>query len=268
MILIVDKGKSPMTFISLGLAAILIASSLLRGTYYPVYQHTIFMLVAVLFIIAFTRWGLNGVGQGIGSITIWVVLLAVVSISSSLWSAAPILSVSNIFIYIAFALFQLLFSRTWQGTVYKHKPGVEFWLLGFAIMGALVSLTGIIGALLQIYPWSMAVDGVIVASSCLEYPNGLAIYALMALAPTLYLRSITAGHRERWFITGLATLQVGGILLAFSKTGLLFLAILTVYIFTRTRAGTIRLKHFVIAGGVLVVLASIILVGTVNSGGI
>ncbi|MDI6716190.1 MAG: O-antigen ligase family protein [Actinomycetota bacterium] len=249
------------------LVLVLAASSILRGAYYPIYQHIIFMLTVVLFI-AFLNGGLlNKEKVDSRFFIIWAGSLALVSMLSILWSSMPFNSISSSFIYIAYFLFLFVFSHVWQLLAFKQKTGIELWLLVFAIIGGVVSATGIIGFILQFYPWAMAVGGVVVAASCIEYPNGLAVYVLMTLGPTLYLRNITPKSRRR-LLTSLSIIQIAAILLSFSKTGFLFLIIIAGYMITRLHTRDYHANYLKIVSLLILIITVIFLAGVINSGGI
>lgn len=255
-----------MRLIRFGPPLIILASLLLRGTYYPIYQHIVFILAATLFLISLTNWRSLESRIRPGFIAVWTGLLALIAFLSNLWSIIPATSASSSFIYIAYALFSFLFLLSWEETGYKMGAArVKFWLIVMAIAGTLVSLSGIAGLILKFYPWAMVVDGMIMAASSLEYPNGLAVYVLMTLAPTLYLHSIVSGDK-RWIIKGLIAIQVLGILSSLSKTGFLFLAILASYMLVKHRSFVFHRRYLSLAGFSIAILLIALFIGITTIG--
>lgn len=249
----IDRKRSFAKTMVTGAAFIIVASALMRGTGYPVYEHGIFMLASILFAVTIMQWEAGRDGGGNRFILIWTGSLAVVAVASVAWSLEPILSISSAFIYIAYALFSFscfrigqIFEGAWSNTVLPM-------LLTVVFAGTIVALTGIIGYAATAYPWAMVVDGMLMASSSLEYPNGLAVYVLMTLAPTLYVWGLATG-RSRLLAAIAAAIQFAAIGLSFSKTGIVFLVLLAVYLVARSRTQGYRKKRYLYAGLCLIVL--------------
>ncbi len=164
------------------------------------------------------RWALR-------SPAFWILsAFAVFAAAGVAWSVAPADTIREVLLlcgYLAALLVVLSQARRYRGTA----ADAAAWLVYAA---AFIAAWGAGAYILRAQPYTLLIENTYRAGSTFEYSNALSCFCLMALPLTFALLA-RAAERDRPLFAAAAALQVTAVILAFSRLGIVMLAVISIF---------------------------------------